>query len=900
MRSFWGFLLAVAIVGGAVVYKAETSISGVSAEKHESEEAEPDSPDKAYAWRRLAWLSEDGTIPHNAYWNAMDQRAEIVGNSARDLNTGIPWVFRGPGNVGGRTRSLVIDPTNRNHLIAGAVGGGIWNSYDAGASWQKVNDFLPSLAIGCMTYDRNNSNVVYAGLGEGYFNGDAVEGSGILRSKDNGQTWAILPSTKGFGNTCRIAVQPGNSNVILAGTRYSGIQRSTDGGQTWTNPYWAQACYDVQFHPTNPNLAIAALLDYDWGVGDWFGSAMYSTDGGQTWTRAGGLGQKFGFGSRVELAYSKSSPNVVYGVCGADGGKVWKSLDGGQNYTVQTTSGTTGTNWYCAPIWVDPTNPSVLATGGYVGYWSSNGGITMTQKTDGYIMTTTPHPDMHWIVSDPGFNGTTNRRVYVCTDGSIYRTDNFYTANTSSGWVRCDFGYQTTQYYGAVGDGPTDRLVGGTQDNGTHTINGANTTAYLTYGGDGGFCAIDSTDPNYIYGEYVGLTMFASHDGGLSAGNIYGGLTDAGSDANFISPFILDPNNQSRMLAGGGQLWVSSNIKSWTPTWASIRPRGSEVISAIAVAKTNSNVMWVAQNDGKIQMTTNGLAATPTWTDIDNNGAKNPLPNRYVTRIVIDPQTANRVYVTLGGWANDDVWRTTDGGASWTNIGSGLPAAPVRGFARHPQNPNRLYAGTEVGLFTTADGGQTWSTSDSGPAAVAIYEVNFLNNSNKLILATHGRGLWTAEVPNPAGLVRGTVTLGDFQPALAGQVVTVEFRPVGSNSVTASKTMTLGAAGAYSLDPDVPTGTYDMYVKGSHWLAKKRASLTIGTGVIVNVNFSLLNGDVDGDNVVTIFDYLALSTAFDTSAGDALFDANADLDGDGTVSIFDYVILSGNFDKSGD
>src|SRR5205823_3505288 len=127
--------------------------------------------------------------------------------------------------------------------------------------------------------------------------------------------------------------------------------------------------------------------------------------------------------------------------------------------------------------------------------------------------------------------------------------------STGDGWLNRDAGYRTTQFYGAAGHGPSGLLIGGTQDNGTLRLTASSTQATLMFGGDGGFCAVDPTDPNYVYGEYVSLQIHRSTNGGLSAGYITSGLTDAGGNANFIAPFILDPNNPNRMLAGGRSLW---------------------------------------------------------------------------------------------------------------------------------------------------------------------------------------------------------------------------------------------------------------------------------------------------------------------------------------------------------
>jgi hypothetical protein len=495
---------------------------------------------------------------------------------------------------------------------------------------------------------------------------------------------------------------------------------------------------------------------------------LYSTDGGFNWTAAtGDLNRVEGFGSRIELAYAPSDPSIVYASVAGNGGTIWRSTDGGQSYAETTIGGTSGVSWYANPLWVDPTDADVLRTGGYNIYGSTNGGVTLIQVSDGYIMTVQPHVDIHFFVHDPGYDGDQNRRFYVCTDGGIWTAEDVYAASPQGGWARREQTYRTTQFYGAAGDGPTGLMIGGTQDNGTLRLVDPDDQALLTFGGDGGFCAIDATDPDYVYGEYIRLLIHRSTNGGLSAGYIHDGILDAGEDANFIAPFILDPNDPNTMLAGGRSLWRSTNVKLNSPDWSAIRAPGTSRISAVAVAPGNPDVIWVGQNDGVVARTANGTAATPDWTAVDDNGAANPLPDRYVTRIVIDPADRDVAYVSLGGFSPDNLQKSIDGGASWTDITgagpTGLPDVPIRGVARHPTQPNWLYVGTEVGVFASDDGGATWSTNDFGPAAVSVDEVVFMHNSTRLLAATHGRGLFTIPLGSPGDLDGdGVIGVSDF------------------------------------------------------------------------------------------------------------------------------------------
>lgn len=710
-------------------------------------------PDKAMEWRLLRWRDENGVFdPASVEAARVERNANAEFHASRDI-AGIGrygWVERGPSNIGGRTRSLVINPADGNEMWAGSVGGGVWHSTNGGTSWAPVDDRLSNLAVCCLAIVPGSPVTLYAGTGEGIYNGDAIVGNGIYKSVDGGVTFARLASTQTWSYVNRIAVSPSNPQLLLAATRSpGGVYRSTNGGVSWSIVLSATACMQVLFDPNDANKCVADV--YDGGSH----RVAYSTNAGANWTTAAsGLVNQSGLSGRIEMAYAPSVPDMVYASCGTNGGLIWRSLDGGANWTQQTTGTGSGAAWYYNSLWVDPTDANFLITGAYHIYKSVNGGTTLSRISNGYINTSQPHPDIHNFVPAPGYNGTTNTRVYVVNDGGIYTAANIKTANSNSGWSRREQSYRVTQFYGAAGDGPSGRITGGTQDNGHLTIQSGGNTAQLTYGGDGGFAAIDWQNPNYIYGEYVYAQVHRSSNGGSSASYIDGGISEAGSSANFIAPILLDPNDPLRLFVGAASLWRTDNARASSVAWTAIKPAVGSNISAIAVAVGNPDVVWVGHNDGRVYKTANGTAAVPTWTTVDDNGANNPLPNRYIQRLVIDRQNSNTVFVGLGGFAADNLRKTTNGGTSFfdlTGVGvTGLPGAPVNGIAQHPVLLDHLYVGTDVGVFASEDGGITWSTSNEGPADVSVDEVVFLHNSTTLLLATHGRGLWTIDIREPA------------------------------------------------------------------------------------------------------------------------------------------------------
>ncbi len=318
-----------------------------------------------------------------------------------------------------------------------------------------------------------------------------------------------------------------------------------------------------------------------------------------------------------------------------------------------------------------------------------------------------------------------------------------------------------TQFYGAAVNS-SGLVIGGAQDNGTQRFAGNPEDWTEMNGGDGGYCAADPADPNFLYGESQNLNVVRSTNGGLSASEINVGLGDANTNGNFIAPLIMDPLDSNTLLAGGWSVWRTNNAKAFfpgLPIWAAIKgPAPTPVptpgttptpppVSAIGVSPISSDLILVGHNDGKVYRTFNGTAANPMWNLISAG-----LPaGRFVTRLVIDPNHAtNWYYATFGGFNADNIYRSIDNGGSWTAVtGSGvdaLPAAPVRTLAVNPIDPLYLYAGTEVGIFTSEDGGVTWQLPQDGPANVSVDEI-FFDNQKRLFAATHGRGVYRTDGP---------------------------------------------------------------------------------------------------------------------------------------------------------
>jgi len=640
----------------------------------------------------------------------------------------LPWLPIGPGNIGGRIRSILIHPSNPNLIWVAGVSGGVWRSTDGGGSWATNTDFVGNINVSHMVADPRSPLTLYAATG-----GETLQGNGIFKSINGGTKWGGLAFTQhntNFAGINRLAIS--GDGVLLAGT-YSGLFRSSDSGINWTQTTLSGfEVYDIHFHPNDPNQAIAS--------GRW-GNIYYSNDAGITWQPSEFLIRPPGSGT-IKVAYAKSDPTVVYANTLTENlaGQLYVSIDGGKSF-VPMGQCCTGVLWWANCLWVDPTNPNTVIYGGGSIFRSFDRGYTRVYA-NGH------HEDSQIIVEDPGYDGVNNRTAWLGSDGGLDRTLDILNVPSPAPpygqswvtWQNMNHGLGITQFLGAAGNPTTGVIVGGTQDNGNIRYNPPNSNSWNgLYGADGGYCAADQTDPKYFYMESYYLSLMRSSNGGKSVELIYGNLPrNCGGYpcANFTAPFILDPNHQDWLLGGGYPLWKSTNIKipeAQYIQWNEIKPQtaSQSFISAIAVQKGNSDNIWVGHLNGEVYFTSNGTEKHPAWTQV------NGLPHRYCSHIDIGP--AGDVFVTFGGFTRGNIWRYSH--SQWQDVSGSLPDIPIYTVLASSR-PNHVYIGTEIGVFASGNNGQTWSPGNRGPADVAVFTL-FWMGPDQLVAATFGRGMFT-------------------------------------------------------------------------------------------------------------------------------------------------------------
>jgi len=777
----------------------QTKLDGKQHRLDNGGKKKPQHPDGLILERVRQRAGNDGKIPMDALIRAKE-RVDGMRTANRDAAIWT-WEWLGPGNVGGRVRSILTDPSNANNILIGSVSGGIWRSTNGGASWAPVDDFMANLAVTSLERDPNNQDVVYAATGEGFNNTDALPGAGIFRSDNGGTSWYSLSATNNddFRWVNRLAVDPNISDIVYAAVVESDfdgkIYKTTDGGATWNSVRTTFGrAFDVKTHPT---LSGVVLAGSDGGV-------YLSVDSGSTWTEETGGGTQMPSSSntngRCEVAFASNTTHM-YVSMERTGGEIWRTTNGGSSWT-QRSSGKNylgGQGWFNNTIWVDPASPDWLIVGGIDLHRSTDGGLDIVQISDWrdyHDPGNSAHADQHAIVPDTNY--LSNKVVYVANDGGIQRAVDPWTMGQNS-WENLANGLGITQFYSGAAASDGSVIVGGTQDNdhlryrSTDGIDGW----YQAQTGDGGDSEVDFTDPSIIYSEYTQLQIEKSIDGGETYVTSTSGLSDAGTNnALFIAPFAMDPNDETSLVGGGTSIWQTTDAAG---SWSAIRGplTGTQLCTAIEISKPSSHY-WIGYTSGRVSKSTDGGSS---WTDVDGNGVG--LPNRWITDIAVSPTNDDDVFVVLAGYEIDNVWYSSNGGSSWTNRSGtppyDLPALQVNTVTFHPVNTNWVYIGTDLGIFASESRGTIWSATPAyggheGPSNVEVDDL-FFYGDQWLVAATHGRGMYRSRPFTTVYVNRNAPPGGDGSESNPYQTV------AEAESVRGPATDLSIAAGNYSEGP---------------------------------------------------------------------------------------------------
>lgn len=640
----------------------------------------------------------------------------------------------GTAPISGRITSIAYDTLETNIVYAAAAQGGVWKSTDGGLNWRPKSDYAASLAIGCVTVDPSSpvggkSVRILAGTGEPN-NSDSYYGAGMLFSSDGGETWAQRgAATFARAAFSTIAVDPANNQHLYAATDI-GVYESTDEGVNWTQ-IEPGICHDLVVDWVNPGGA--ELYVGKLGVG-----VRRSTNGGAVWaTLGGGLPAS---GGRVALARAPSDANTLYTAfaSGAALTGIYRTTDGGTTWTLTaTTPAGVGQAGYNLVLGVHPTDPNTVLFGEVSLWRSTNGGGAWTRVSTG-----SPgiHADQHAVT----FHPTNGNLVFVGNDGGI-----FYSTNGGVTYTHRNKDLATLQYFICANHSQWDAvMLGGTQDNGAQRYLGHPAWEHSALG-DGAYAAIDATSNTrrWFESRWWGFPLFRSDTAG-AAGSWVDKKGTIGTNSNwFYPPFEMDPADSRVLFVGYERLWRTTNSgDAWTAITGALVGATTN-ITAIAVAPSDSNTVYVGIQDGSVFRVTQSMGI---WTATNVTSA--PLPAGQVSDIAIHPTNANTVYVTTsnlifsegaGEFTNNHVFRTTDGGTTWANRSAGLSQAnPVNAIALDPMNPDTVFIGCDVGIFRSTNGGGAWATWDDGLPNCSVQDLKFFAPRRLLRAATHGRSIW--------------------------------------------------------------------------------------------------------------------------------------------------------------
>jgi photosystem II stability/assembly factor-like uncharacterized protein len=669
-------------------------------------------------------------------------------------------------SVSGRISSVAIDPGDPRHILAGAGGGGVWESEDEGKTWTPRTDDQPSLSIGAVAFDPTNRSIVYAGTGEGDNaspGGTHLLGVGLLRSTDGGKTWALharAPFERiGFYD---IAIDPSNGDRLLAATTV-GIFQSTNGGTSWTQRRNARTWNLsigtlVQSGGSSTREILAACAD----------GLFRSTNGGTTWTQValpGGTGLQ-----RLEVCHAPSDASVAYAFgAKASAGALWRrSAFGGAFSTAPVPQDLdVGQAWYDWFAAVAPNNPNVLYVGAidaYKGVRSAAGQWSWT-NISGKPTGDSIHPDQHAIAFSP----TDPNVVYIGNDGGLYRSPNGGVAWTPLNKGLCiseiEFLAQHPQFEAW--------LLAGTQDNGTLRYQG-DTVWFHVGDGDGGDCGVDSGSPYTCYHTYYGMGVAKSTKGG--DWNSFTGPPDfvigppvaAGETYPKGSLFYPPVEVNGRVIAqAGNRVFISSNAGAdWTRV--SLPVTGGELASALAIPSATR--VYAGTNAGRIFRI-----------DFQQGSWRAPVAltrpaSGYISDLLVDPTNPNRLYAAYSSSSGGGrIFRSDNAGSSWSRIDTGLPAGlPVNAIEIDPAHPDTVFCAADVGVYISRNAGAAWSPFNNGLPNALVKDLAFHPAARLLRAGTQARGVWeiavdAATLPDVEIYLRdSTVDTGRLSPSPSG------------------------------------------------------------------------------------------------------------------------------------
>jgi photosystem II stability/assembly factor-like uncharacterized protein len=686
----------------------------------------------------------------------------------------------GPAVMSGRISAIDASVGDQVTVWIGAASGGVWRSKNAGVTFEPVFD-EHAQSIGAIRVDPSDPETVWVGTGETWVRNSVSIGDGVYRTKDGGESWEHL-GLEATERIAKIEVDPANPKTVFVcatGGLWSanperGVYRSTDGGASWERILFVDedtGCADLDMDPQEPRILYAAMWQFrrspHFFSSGGPGSGLYrSTDGGASWTRLE-KGLPSGELGRIAVAIAPSRPAVVYATVEAAKTALYRSDTLGESWVeVDDSMNVQMRPFYFSELVVDPTDHLRLYKPGLSLTVSTDGGESFSGLLGAGMSFGAVHPDHHalWI------NPANPRHMILGTDGGAYVSH-----DRAQRWLHVR-SLPVSQFYHVSHDLEWPyNVYGGLQDNGSwkgpsRSPGGISGGDWQVVGdGDGFWAFADPQDPDTLYVEYQGgnLSRHTRSTGESKSIQPYARAGEEKLRFNWNTPIHLSPSRPGVLYYGSqylhrsldrGDSWqtISPDLSTDDPGKQRQEESGGLTIDnssaenhctifAIAESPRNPEVLWVGSDDGLLHLSRDGGA---TWAELAGRVPGLP-PGTWVSAIQAGPFAEGTAFVSFDGHRSGDMatylYRTDDFGATWTP----LAAEGIAGFAhvlkQDPVNPELLYAGTELGLFISLDGGRHWARFKENLPPVAVNDLVVHPTEHDLIIATHGRGIYIVD-----------------------------------------------------------------------------------------------------------------------------------------------------------
>lgn len=711
----------------------------------------------------------------------------------------LEWRSIGPANMGGRTADVEGVPGNPNIVYVGTGSGGVWKTINGGVTWKPIFERQGTISVGDIALQPGNPDVVWVGTGEANPRNSVSFGDGVYKSTDGGKTWNHL-GLKDTRHIARILIHPTNPDIAYVGALghafgpndERGVFITTDGGKTWAKTLFIDnehGISDLEIDQGNPNILYAAVWRFErkpWTFvsGSEKGGVYKSIDGGKTWNKlTNGLPKLMG---RIGVKAAPSNPNVVYVIAETKDGTMFRSDDKGETFrNVSKQASIVSRGFYYTDVRVDPQNENRVYAVASTLFVSIDGGRTYRAIAPNI------HIDYHAMWIDP----QNPKRMWTGQDGGVAVSHDH-----GESWEYVN-NMPLAQFYHVFADNrqPFYNVMGGLQDNGSwsgpsrnrepagilnddwrmvsfgdgfKTINHAdNPDLYLSLSQGGSIVRTDMTTR-----EQQAVKPYLAGAGGAASNEKY--------RFNWNAPLIPSPHDKNTVYLAGNAVFKSTDFgKSWTrisddlttndpeklkDAGGPIAPENTTAeyhctIISFDESPVKSGVLWVGSDDGNVQVTTDG---GKKWENVTQN-VKGIAANSPVSHVEPSRTNANTAYVSFDRHMLDDlkpyVFKTTDGGKTFTNITGNLPeTAYIHVVREDPKHPNLLYAGTELGLWASYNGGNSWVELNlKNLPKVAVHDIVIHPRENDLILGTHGRSVWILDDATPIQKMNSEVLAKD-------------------------------------------------------------------------------------------------------------------------------------------